>query len=115
MPDEYVRKKKGASRPINPEHTRVEAIDESEGVDYSLIVPTGTLAIAGLFMRLRPDIYIEDEEYGVSRLKSGFLKVLGTDYVIDRSGKIGSTTSMIEEFGIAGAMANSSLGFRNNG
>jgi cytidyltransferase-like protein len=111
MPDERVRKEKGADRPINPQNFRADTIDQVDGVDFSFVTPTSTVAIASLFCKLRPDVYVEHEEYGVSRLKSLFLKTLDVDYVINRCEKVNSTTSMIAKLGIEDAMAQSSQDF----
>jgi len=111
MPDEYVRKEKGEGRPINPQEARVSAIDKARGVDYSFITPAASIAVAGMFLRLRPDVYVEDEEYGAPWSRAAFLKAIGVEYVIDSESRISSTTEIIGKLGVAEAVSRSSLDF----
>ena len=74
---------KGSTRPILPLKNRLESIDLAEEVDYCFPVRSSTLAIGGLFMRLRPDIYIEDIERANGKTKRLFLQALGIRYALD--------------------------------
>ncbi|HET9850182.1 MAG TPA: adenylyltransferase/cytidyltransferase family protein [Candidatus Saccharimonadales bacterium] len=111
MPDSYIARKKGIGRPVNGEASRVRSIDEAVGVDYSFIAPASAVAMAGIFLKLRPDIYIEDEAHAGNMLKLAFLRGIGTEYVIERVSKLCSTSEMIAELGLAEAAAKSSLSF----
>jgi len=111
MPDEYVSRVKGPSRPINPEQRRIQAIDEAEGVDFSFIAPPRALGMARAILSLRPNTYIEDEEQEAGRLRSLFLGVLGTEYVTVPRNEGGSTTEMINLLGLEEAIRCSSLDF----
>lgn len=106
MPDERVRYK-GPDRPINSAEERVKAIDRQEIVDYSFIMPISTVAIMRSIVRLKPDVYVEHEEYKPDKLKSLFLRVFRIDYVIDHGDKVDSTSDMIARFGLQGAIAKS--------
>jgi cytidyltransferase-like protein len=78
LPDELVTKRKGAGRPLLPEVYRVQAIHESEAVDYSFIAPRTLAGIARSFRQLRPDVYIEPLEHArhTRILKAGLLRIL---------------------------------------
>lgn len=110
LSDEAVRQRKGPSRPINPEGTRVATIDSLPGVDYSFIAPESTLSLAEVFQRLRPDVFVELEEgrhHGW--LKEMFVRAMGSHLVVDQGYKIDSTSDMIERLGVDGASEQSAL------
>ena len=110
MPDSYVRRVKGPSRPINPEEARVEAIDqEANGVDFSLVVQPHAVGLAGLFLQLRPNVYVEDAEYGASKIRAGFLRAIGTTYAIDNVSRMGSSSKIIANLGVGEAITQSGL------
>ncbi len=100
MPDEYVARVKGPSRPINDELTRVHNIDQLELVDYSFVAPAGVIALAGVMRKLHPDIYAESEEYQKSSwLKGFFLDRIGVNYMVDRPTEGISSSRIISELG----------------
>ena len=115
MPDEYIRKSKGNNRPVLPLEARLEAIDRAEGVDYSLPVSASTLAIGGLFLKLRPDVYVEDKEHAGNKAKQLFLQAIGIRYIVDERQERPdelvdiSSSKMIEKLGIQEAIRASSL------
>ncbi len=109
LPDAYVKRVKGPDRPINPAEARIEAIDQAPGVDFSVLVQSSTLALAGVFLRLRPDMYVEDQEHASSRAKRAFMATLGIEYVVDRQSRLGSSSQMIANLGLAEAVARSAL------
>ncbi len=113
MPDLYVAREKGLDRPINTEAVRVSAIDEAAGVDYSFVAPFGRLALAGAFLRLRPDIYVEDEGHGTDFMRTQFLRTVGVKYVMDdeRYKQPVTTTAMINSLGLDEARARAGLDF----
>lgn len=111
MPDAYVRKHKGYDRPVNDALSRAAAIDAADGVDFSFVAPEGRFAIASLMLRMKPDVYVEDAEYGHSSLKAAFLGAIGTRYVIDPSEHLGSSSRMIALLGVEEARARSSMSF----
>lgn len=112
MADEYIEQRKGRT-PINPEQHRVEAIDAAHNVDISFVISSfSARAIARTLFRLRPDVYVEDEEHEKKISKPILLSLMGTEYVIDRVSRVASSTAIIARLGIAGAAQVSSLEFR---
>lgn len=111
LPDEYLARKKGPDRPLIPERERVAAIMEADSVSYSFVTPGSTLGLARTVHALRPDVYIEPFEHATKArlLKSGFLRFLGVDYVIDHRHAAVSSSLIIERLGRAGAIACSSF------
>lgn len=112
MPDSYVSRFKGPDRPIYPDHVRAARIDGAHGADFTFVAPDSRLALLGVIARLRPDVYVEDQEYGASRVKHGLLAILGVEYQIDRRARAGSSSAIIAAHGIAGAMARAGLDYR---
>jgi cytidyltransferase-like protein len=111
MPDEYVSRVKGPNRPINPEQRRIQTIDEADGVDFSFIAPPRALGIARAILSLRPNVYVEDEEQEIGKLKSLLLGAVGTEYITTPRNEGGSTTDMISLLGLDEAIHRSSLDF----
>lgn len=64
-PDERVRQRKGACRPILGEATRLAVVSALKGVDYSLITPLADPVYAvsgfGVLESLRPDYFITED------------------------------------------------------
>ncbi len=112
MSDDYIQRVKGPERPVNPEVARIERIDEAEGVDYSFVAPANNLAVARLFLKLLPDVYVQGQEHPKSQLKTSLLGVLGVRYVVDQQPRIASTSQMIDCLGLEEAKAHSNLEFR---
>lgn len=114
MPDDYLKRVKGPDRPVNSEAVRVKAIDDASGVDYSFIAPASNLALVGLFLKLRPEVYVEGQEYPKSRRKTLLLGALGIRHVVDQQTRIASTSQMIDRLGVQEAKLHSNLEFRFN-
>lgn len=111
MPDSRARRK-GPGRPINPESSRVEAIDAASGVDFTFVYPEKIIALAGAIRTLRPDVYVEDEENEHNWPKALLLRSLSVNRVIDHVSRQGSTSLMIATLGIAEAQNRASLTFQ---
>ena len=114
LPDEYLARKKGPDRPLIPEQARAAAVMEAASVSYSFVAPGSTLSLARAVHALRPDVYVEPHEHASKArlLKSGFLRLLGIDYVIDHRHPSVSSSLIIERLGRAGAIACSSFDLR---
>lgn len=116
LPDDYLARKKGPDRPLIPELERAAAVSEAKPVSYSFVAPGSTLGLARAVHALRPDVYIEPLEHASKArlLKTGYLRLLGVDYVIDHRHTTESSSLIIERLGRAGAIASSSFDFRLN-
>lgn len=64
--DASVRARKGAGRPIVPEHDRAEVIAALEMVDYVVIFAERTAE--AIVAELRPDVYVKGGDYGTKEL-----------------------------------------------
>lgn len=114
LPDDYLSRKKGHDRPLIPECERAASVAEAESVSYSFVAPGSTLGLARAMHALRPDVYVEPREHASTArlLKTGYLRLLGIDYVIDNRHSTESSSLIIERLGRAGAIACSSFDFR---
>lgn len=116
MPDSYATRTKGPSRPINSEIKRAQSIDQANEVDYTFMVPENHLAIVGVFLKLNPDVYVEDFEHHTEYelFKRAFLKVMKIDYMVDEHPKPVSTTSMLATLGLEEAIIKSGLNYHSS-
>jgi cytidyltransferase-like protein len=111
MPDEYITRHK-ARIPVNTAEKRVEAIDQAEGVHASFIVPgIGMLAVTRSLRRLRPNVYVEEDEHRKTLSKTLLLGSMGIRYVIDSTGKVASSRDIISQYGRDEAARLSGLSF----
>jgi cytidyltransferase-like protein len=112
MPDAYVTREKGPDRPIRSESDRISSINSAEGVDYTFITPPTTFGLLKSIFTLKPDVYVEEDEHTNKVLKTAVLKTIGVELVIDSVSRLGSTSAMIENLGLAEATMQSSLSYQ---
>lgn len=98
--DKRVKQRKGPSRPIHNQKTRLAVIDAIKGVDYALIAPEPAkdqpVPTIQVMSSLRPDVFITCEpDWGKFKL---LVNSLGTEYVrIPRLSRRVSTTHTIKK------------------
>lgn len=95
MHDSIVRSRKGPGRPVNSAIARADAVSKRPGVDCVFITPSRAVLLAHAVIRLRPDVYVEHEEFGPDPKKAAFLRLFGINYVIDHGQKENSTTAIL--------------------
>lgn len=113
LPDAYLARKKGPDRPLIPERERAEAVADASTVDYTFVAPSSTLGLARAVRSLRPNVYVEPREHAAHArlLKSGFLRLIGVEFIIDHRYTPESSSRIIEQLGRTGAIACSSFDF----
>jgi D-beta-D-heptose 7-phosphate kinase/D-beta-D-heptose 1-phosphate adenosyltransferase len=93
--DESVRRNKGPSRPLNPEHERAEVLAALASVDAVVLFPEETPA--EIIAALQPDILVKGADWAADR-------IVGRDIVEARGGRVEriaveqghSTTAILE-------------------
>jgi cytidyltransferase-like protein len=94
--DERVKRLKGQERPILPEDVRVDRIDQMHEVDYTFVMPASKLSWLQTVWSLRPDTYVEGNDHFISGARTGVLKALGINLVVDPGLKHDSTSDIIQ-------------------
>jgi rfaE bifunctional protein nucleotidyltransferase chain/domain len=97
--DERVRQRKGPSRPIRAEGSRITLVDALKPVDYSFLMPmpaenTPTIQV---IQELQPDIFV-DHRQNWQRWAGALAQIeaLGTEVVFNDTPALDSTTHIIE-------------------
>jgi len=113
QPDSWVAQKKGPARPIRPQMGRIALIDALGCVDYCFFMPprkpeiTSTMQV---LTALNPDTFVCHEEHAAPWDEDiDRLEAMGTELVVDRSGKIESTSEIIRRVIVAHAFEEEEL------
>jgi len=100
-PDEKVRIRKGPTRPVQDEETRMSVVEALRHVDYAFVtpvtIPEYKFVGAGVLRLLRPDYLLTND--GMWQQDQDWLQEQGTQLVMDTRPDGGvSTTAIIERW-----------------
>ncbi len=95
LTDEYVRRRKGPERPIQTWGVRAENVDTYDVVDF--VTPIHGLSdVVSVLRKARPSLLVDFKEHTLREAGARvLLPLLGVGYVIDRTERLTSTTSII--------------------